>query len=276
MTIHAFSLRATADSSPKIPLGWTEVIQSLPENARVLGIKNENLGMWMGYCDAWGYDPNVQKRYAEMVTSSQGLHPDSAQQYIPFQRTDFNLFPLMRVGAILLDNPHEPLIRTPKPMELAQLIPNATVLSDRNEILMAVQALQLEPRELVFLESDPKIKLTNKKSIAGTVKIVRQSTDDIEFEIDTADNAILLVTNSYSRSWRARPVGQSAQDKYEVMPADWAFQAIPLLAGKHHLILEYRPKMFVIGRVISIVSLVGYVAAWIWYAWMRRKNRRAA
>lgn len=272
LMFYAFSLRATSSSTPHIPAGWPELIATIPQNARILGIENENLGMWLGYDDAWGYDPSVQKRYAEMMWFAQGLHPKDATQYVAFRRNHLNIFPLMRIAAVLFDDPADPKIPTPRPMELAQLIPNAKVLNNRDDILWAIQPNEFDPRETVFLESDPKIKLTNQKSAQGTVKLIRQSTDDLEFQIDTPENAILLVTNSYSRNWRARSVGTSFQETYPVMPADWAFQAIPLMAGKHHLVLEYRPRLFVIGRAISMVSLLGFTAACAWLWWHGRSK----
>ncbi len=72
---------------------------------------------------------------------------------------------------------------------------------------------------------------------------------------------LLLVTDSYSRYWRAVALSGSSQSKYQVMPADYTIIAVPLGAGHHRLRLEYAPSGWIIGRWISLASLLLYLAA---------------
>ena len=71
--------------------------------------------------------------------------------------------------------------------------------------------------------------------------------------------AILLVTDGWSKDWRAEAVGGTARQHYHVMPANYVLRAIPLQAGDHRIRLEYRPAAFVIGKWISL-------AAWLMFA----------
>jgi uncharacterized membrane protein YfhO len=105
------------------------------------------------------------------------------------------------------------------------------------------------------------------------VEILKQTTDTIELVADVNANALLLITNSYSKGWRAKSLGPSSQEEYAVMPADWALQAIPLMPGKHHLLIEYKPRAFVVGKWLSILSLLGYAGAIVWY--VRRVRDRS-
>jgi hypothetical protein len=192
------------------------------------------------------------------------MKADDASQYVRFARPDPKVFQLLRVSLILTDNPKQPVIWSPAPMEVAQLVPTAYVMKSRDEILSAIQSDSFDPRRSVLLESEPAIKPAGSFS-PGTVQIINQTTDRIELIADASANSILLVTNAYSKGWRADAIGPSPQDHYDVLPADWAMQAIPLLAGKHHLRLEFRPAAFVLGKWISILSLLGYIAAIVWY-----------
>ena len=108
---------------------------------------------------------------------------------------------------------------------------------------------------------------------AGSVQVLNASTDTIELVADVNASAILLITNSYSKGWRVKALGPSPQETYAVMPGDWAFQAIPLMAGKHHLLIEYRPTAFVAGKWLSILSLLGYLTAIVWYVRRLRDAR---
>lgn len=265
LVIFVSSVHTTVESQPSVSAQWIKTIRSRPENSRVIGINEHNMGMWFGYNDVWGYDPGVLKRYAELVTFSQGHDPDTASQNLQFSKTHFNIFPLLRVSGVLFDNPGQPMISTPAPMPVAQLIPKAVVLENRDEIFSALDPNSFDPTQTVLLERKPTIEPAG-ASDPGTVEILSQSTDQIELSVNAAANAMLLITNAYSRDWHARSVGPSVQAEYEILPADWALQAIPLMRGSHHLILEYRPRAFVVGKWISIISLLIYLglAFWSW------------
>src|SRR5205814_750723 len=104
-------------------------------------------------------------------------------------------------------------------------------------------------------------------------EILKKSTDTIELVADVNASAILLITNAYSRGWHVKSLGPSSQETYTVMPGDWALQAIPLTAGRHHLLLEYKPTAFIAGQWISILSLLGYLTAIGWYLRRDRDGR---
>jgi len=50
-----------------------------------------------------------------------------------------------------------------------------------------------------------------------------------------------------------------------VMPANYCLRAIPLAAGHHRLVLEYLPRAFVIGRMMSLVAVAGYLGLFAWH-----------
>jgi len=70
---------------------------------------------------------------------------------------------------------------------------------------------------------------------------------------------MLLITDTYSKGWRVKPLAGSIQNHYRIMPANYALMAIPLTAGKHHCRLEYQPKSFVVGKWISLSALAIYL-----------------
>ncbi len=104
----------------------------------------------------------------------------------------------------------------------------------------------------------------------GRVQVVERSTDHVTLHVETPVNAILMVLDSYSAGWRVVAAPGSAQAEYRVLPADYAFMAVPLAAGAHDFRLEYSPKGYRYGRWISLASLASYLAVAAWW-WLRRK-----
>lgn len=62
------------------------------------------------------------------------------------------------------------------------------------------------------------------------------------------------------------------------MPADYTLMAVPLGPGHHLLRLEYAPSGWIIGRRISLASLLTYMIAVIvcWLLGARVRDRRIA
>ena len=69
----------------------------------------------------------------------------------------------------------------------------------------------------------------------------------------------LEFTDAYSRDWHATGAPGSAQPKYDILPANYVLMGIPLSAGHHTIELEYRPRLYVIGRWISTVAVVVFL-----------------
>jgi len=119
-----------------------------------------------------------------------------------------------------------------------------------------------DPKERILLESEPSPKpaeMANGAKLISSIDILSETTDSVEMKISADHNTILIVTDSYSKNWHVKSLGDSVQDTYNVMPVDYAIRGIPLAAGDHHFVLEYAPESYTIGRWISLVSVTFYV-----------------
>jgi hypothetical protein len=92
------------------------------------------------------------------------------------------------------------------------------------------------------------------------VEVVDGSTDHLVIEAELPEPAVLLITDSYAGSWRARGLPGSAKARYEVMPADHAFRGIPLGPGRHRIRVEYVPAGWTASLWISGAALVALLA----------------
>jgi hypothetical protein len=81
----------------------------------------------------------------------------------------------------------------------------------------------------------------------------------------------LLITDAFTRSWRATALDGSAQAKYQLLPANYILRGVPLIAGHHHLRVEYARDALAIGKWISILASLAFLAV-LGFCW---KNRPA-
>ena len=79
-------------------------------------------------------------------------------------------------------------------------------------------------------------------------------------------SAIQATRETFTPSWRAIALPGSAQANYQLLPANYVLRAVPLAAGHHRLRVEYASQAFEIGRWISIVTGLPFLAAlsWCW------------
>jgi hypothetical protein len=141
-----------------------------------------------------------------------------------------------------------------------QLVGAYRVAATRAEIFQTMGQRSFDPAREVILESAPHPSPVN-VAAPGRAAIVREGTDFIDIVAELTAPSILLITDAWASGWRARALEGSAQQHYEVMPADYALRAIPLDKGRHHLRVEYAPLAFRLGAAVSVLAWLGWLAA---------------
>jgi hypothetical protein len=236
---------------------------------RVLNTFIPNEAMGANLYDAWGSGPEVRQRYAQFMYLAQREPVEEASQagwFRHFDRT--TLLRMVRLKGLLLRSSggaHPFEQRTlADPMRRLNLVPHWQVLGSRAAIFQALLDPNYDPRQTVFLEKPPRFgELASLPSASATqaataVQLIESTSDGLVISADVTAPGILLITDAYDSSWQVEALPGSAQRRYELVPGDYAFQAVPLAAGHHHLRIEYRPRAFVIGQWISGMALVLY------------------
>jgi hypothetical protein len=241
-----------------------------PGDYRILNLWYPNTAMSMGALDAWGYDPGVTRRYAELVNWSEGDSPDMATSYVKFRRFH-PLLSMLRVKYVVtvengLMTIHPGAV---PPLQRLELVGSYRVHRRRDEILGAMGNASFDPRKEVILEEEP-----NPAPVAagrqGSARIVREGTDFLEIEAELQAPSILLVTDAWTRGWRAAPLEGSSQDSYELLPANYALRGLALAAGKHRLRVEYAPTALYAGALVSALAWIAWIVAG--FVLLRRKR----
>ncbi len=223
--------------------------------------------------DIWGEDPVIPSRFAAFVALTQHCDPNDAF----LQRFTFREFP-QALGLLRLRYHFTEESGTLRVERLHLKEAPRAFLADRWEVLPKAEALRkasspgFDWSEEVLLETDPGMEMTKGKS-KNQVLITDRSTDLIEVQATLSKPAILVMTDNYSRDWKARPFSTESTGEYSLGPANGFQRAVPLKAGNHHFVMEYQPQAFRAGKWITLVSL------WFFLLLARReyaRHRRAS
>ena len=277
VVMFAFNVRASFPlaflEEPTIERFYADKLRDDP-GARVLQLDNPNHAMWARVHDMWGHDSFVLKRYAEFMAYTQGIPPDRATSYVGFANYH-PWYKLLRTKHVLYRDERGLHAKSIEPvLERFHFVHDFRVISDRDTIFSAMASPTFNPMERVILEEPPSIK-PETGSASGTAVVVEEDSDHLVLDVDNPQRAILLMTDAYSKGWRARGLAGSVQQHYAVLPADYVLRAIPLERGKHRILLEYAPLGFRIGKWVSGVSLVvfGALLVYLIAASVREKRR---
>jgi hypothetical protein len=251
----------TSSLDDAVPVGCRAFIAERPGDYRLLNTIFPNNGFLLGVSDAGGSDPAILRRYAEFVVASEGGDPDRATQHLPFSRLSPALA-MLRVRFAFVAQPGgiQFLENSTTPLPRLLLLSDYRVLPTRDAILSEMAKETFDPGRTVLLEQAPNPKPG--LGTGGTARVLSETSDTVEIEVAIAAPAVLLVTDPYSRDWRARALSPGPQATYDVLPANYVLRGIPLTAGRHHLVVEYVPSGFVLGAFGSILAVILWGRAW--------------
>ncbi|HEY5039095.1 MAG TPA: hypothetical protein VIJ93_08505 [bacterium] len=228
-----------------------------PGDYRVYGTANGSL-VTGGY-DIWEDEPMVLSRYGRFVCYSQGLPENQLFSVVPIFKKFSKVFGMIRLKYLIEDRePPQAELMPFKRLGRMQLVDHWEVVPDGQKLLKSLFDPGFNPAQNVFLEEPPGLTQATGKNI-GSVEWKDLSTEAIEIQADVLQPSILLITDNYSKGWRATSLPGSSHDQYQVMPGNYFLRAIPLSSGHHHILLQYRPQLFEIGKWISIFSCAIYV-----------------
>jgi len=256
---------AVSSLSDAMPDGLRKFVSDHPGDYRVIDLDLANNGFLLGAGDLWGNNPSVLRRYAEFMTFTQGGNPNHAEQYVTFKKLD-PLYAMLRLRYGFLPTAQGmQVVESPTPP-----LPRLLVVSDwkmpggRDAIFTSMRDQGFDPAKTILLESQPEP--APQPGAVGSATLKAESPDELEIEAETDKPALLLITDLYTRDWRAEALPGSVQQTYSLMPADYILRAVPLTAGHHHLRIVYAPPSFPIGLGISAAAWAFWLGFFIWTA----------
>ena len=247
-----------------------------PGDYRVLKRTRWNGPLAVGGYNVWGSDALFPDRYAQFIGHTLNIKHRIYDFVIPGLRYQ-PAFRMLRCKYAMFP---EEKNRPPRVFENA--LPRFLVVhayemaADREAVLEAMDDPAFNPEEIVVLEQQP---VPSPAPAAGgdSIRVHAGDTDHTNLEVTLESPGILVVTDTYAKSWRVRALdAEPPQLKYDLLPANYTLRAVPLAAGHHRIVMEYAPPGYVYGRWISLAACVCFVAACgLWLVRVRKAKALA-
>jgi hypothetical protein len=132
--------------------------------------------------------------------------------------------------------------------------------------LNALENSAFDPRRIIFLPPEAQAQIQSQGPCLATIRSNRFSAHRLEFAVDTPQPCLVSIAQSFYPAWHAYVDGQPTK----IWPANYAFQALQVPAGRHHVTVVYEDKGFRWGLTVSLFSLAGGLMLWMRAA--RRSN----
>jgi uncharacterized membrane protein YfhO len=130
--------------------------------------------------------------------------------------------------------------------------------------LQAVTGARFNPVRFVYLPPDAKRFITATNQADAKILSHHVEAEHLEAEVEAGSPAMVVVAQAYYHPWHAYVDGKATP----LFRANYAFQALEVPAGKHHVSLVYEDRMFEAGAVISLATLL---LVGVGLFWLRRK-----
>jgi hypothetical protein len=134
------------------------------------------------------------------------------------------------------------------------IVNKSVVETNSTQILRRLASLEFDPNQAVILDED--LANTPTHPLLATAKIVSYENQAVTVQVSLNGTGILVLADSYYPGWKAYVNGT----EQEILRANLFFRAVPLPAGTHSVEFRYEPRSFVIGRAVSIITLLSIVA----------------
>jgi len=133
------------------------------------------------------------------------------------------------------------------------------------QVMGASQALAAigEPPvgRVVILETAPTFPSRQNRETDPAVSVQKFHRNSYTLAVEAPRPGLIYCSDSFARGWTARVNGRSSK----VLPANFAFRAIEVPAGRVVVELSYRPPGLTAGWIVTSASLIVLLAG-LWWA----------
>lgn len=137
------------------------------------------------------------------------------------------------------------------------LAPDYKVVNNKNDFEKTFFDDKFDPSKTILLNKPINNFILNKEGLnEASVSIIKYSPNNILLKTSSSNNSVLFLSDTYYPGWEAEIDG----GKTEIYQAFYAFRAIGLPAGKHIVSFSYNPASFAMGKIITIISMIGLFA----------------
>ncbi|HJX37075.1 MAG TPA: YfhO family protein, partial [Anaerolineae bacterium] len=145
------------------------------------------------------------------------------------------------------------------------------VAEDRGEVLELLRDEGFDPATQVILEEQPLIDSTGTAMTGGEsqVDVVEYGPSRVIMEASLHHEGLVVLSEVYYPGWKALVDGVER----EIYRANYAFRAVPVESGSHHVELVYDPPSVKTGLGLSACALAVIVGSSCWLLVKRARVR---
>ncbi len=137
------------------------------------------------------------------------------------------------------------------------VVDSYSVVSDNEQCLKRVSAKTFLPLKeaLLFEEPWPVHKREERRSSvigAASVNVVAYANNSVELDVNMPERGVLVASESWYPGWKAYVDG--AEKK--LLKADCGLRGVAVDKGKHVVRFAYRPASFIVGALVSVLTVV--------------------
>ncbi|MBI4810754.1 MAG: YfhO family protein [Ignavibacteriales bacterium] len=143
-------------------------------------------------------------------------------------------------------------------MPRAYLVSSITLVSNNNQAINILFSQGFDPQDQAILFEMPE-DFHSSDTVNGKVNLIRYSPNDVDFEVQSEKEAILIFSDSYYPGWIAEIDGKESK----IYQANVTQRAVVVPAGSHRVEFKFRPKTVFIGFWLTILGGLIILASFI-------------
>ncbi len=145
-----------------------------------------------------------------------------------------------------------------------------TIISDEQNVPSLMQSGKVDFANEVVLEKNPifAIPQIKKDSVNNTVRCIEYKNNFLKYEVETAKNGILLLSEIWYPAWKVTVDGKPT----ELLRANYCLRGVEVPEGNHTIEVLYDSSKFFTGMWISVGTLIFSIVVLLW----KKKNHTSA
>jgi hypothetical protein len=134
------------------------------------------------------------------------------------------------------------------------------VYLDDDHALDAIFSDNFNSSRTVYLPAETKSVVQANQAPNSAILSPQFQAGRLKFGVKSDNAALVVVAQTFYPAWHAYVDGKETP----VWRANYAFQALEVPAGQHEVALIYQDRLFSVGTLVSSISLLGCIGAWLW------------
>jgi hypothetical protein len=217
---------------------------------------SDNSYMMAGVFSMGGYHAAKMKNYQDVMDSMFGVF-NSGGMPLPIlnmlnAKYFHSMFPIFRENSpfpLVFEGENSYVYENPHALPRVYMTGGFRVL-DHQGALAAISSQDFDPASVTLLEKEPRVAVESAEESGA--EIVSYGLNSITIKAHVEKPCIMVLSEIDYPDWIATVGGE----KREILTANYCLRALPLEAGDHEIVFEYRSPVIRKSLILSVVSLL--------------------